>query len=54
VVDDSKLLRITKGGRTLPEISEVKDWVTLTPEKRETTGNQEYKPIVWGLKVIMF
>lgn len=48
VARDSPMLRVTKGGRTLAEISDVRDWVTLQPD----TSNEKssYRPIVWGYR----
>jgi hypothetical protein len=48
VAEDSPMLRVTKGGRTLAEISDVRDWVTLQPETPDTQSR--YRPIVWGYR----
>ena len=49
VENDSPILRVTKGGRTLAEISEEKDWVTLRPDDSDLEDSP-YRPIVWGYK----
>lgn len=43
------MLRITKGGRTLAEISDVKDWVTFHPDEKDEK-EAIYRPVAWGLK----
>ena len=49
VESNSPILRVTKGGRTLAEISEEKDWVTLRPDESKDE-NFPYRPVVWGYK----
>lgn len=48
VAKDSAMLRVTKGGRTLAEISDVRDWVTLQPDTSDESS--QYRPIVWGYR----
>ena len=48
VAKDSPMLRLTKAGRTLAEISDVRDWVTLQPE--DSRNQSHYRPIVWGYR----
>ncbi len=43
-------MRVTKGGRTLAEISDVRDWVTLQPDDDSEDSKSPYRPIVWGFK----
>jgi hypothetical protein len=47
VSSDSPVLRVTKGGRTLAEISDVRDWVTLQPDGDD---NSPYDAILWGYR----